>query len=226
MPFFDDSGPRPEEERKPIGRSFALVKDQLERLVLVNLLWTICCLPLMLAWAFEVSLPVRLLLTGITALALIPATAMLFALTAEVSEGIPLDWSVVRNSLKEQWKPSMLKLLPLYSLFYWLGLAAYLFSGRGLLIPDVLARLVFLLLAVLSLYWGALMIYQPELSAWKIFLRSVACFWKEPAQSLLIGVASLVTLLLGVISIAGFFLIAPVLVALFQVQLYRYVVKG
>lgn len=40
------------------------------------------------------------------------------------------------------------------------------------------------------------------------------------------ALVSLLTLLLGVVSIAGFFLIVPVLLALYQVQLYHSVVKG
>ncbi len=226
MPFFDDSGPRPEEEHNPIWRSFALVKDQLERLILLNLLWSAQCVPLMLAWAFELPVALRLVMTLYTAFALVPATAVLYAVVAEVSEGTPLEGNVIISSLKEQWKASVLKLLPLYSLFYWLGMAVYFFSTRGWLIPDTVFRLLILLLAVISLYWGPLLIYKPEYSAWRIFQKSVQLFLQVPSRTLLIGVACLAAIVLGVISIVGLFFIVPVLVGLFQVQLYRSMRKG
>ncbi len=226
MPFFDDSGPRPEEERGPIGRSFALVKDQLERLVVLNLLWAAQCVPLMVGWAFEMPLALRLGLTLYTAFALVPATGTLFAVVAEVSESIPLDKDVILASLKEQFKPSLLKLLPLLSLFGFLVLADTYISGQGWLIPDTLARLLILLLVVVSLYWGPLLIYKPELSALGILRKSAQLVLKVPSRTIIIGFVCLLVIVLGVISIIGFFVIVPVVVALLQVQLYRFLRKG
>lgn len=226
MPFFDDSGPRPEEEHGILWRSFSLVKDQLERLILVNILWAAQCIPLLIAWVFDVPTPLFWILTMYTALALVPATAVLFHVVAKASEGLPIEGETIRAGIREQWKPSLLKLLPLYSLFYWIGLGTYFFSQQGWLIPDTLARLLILILAVISLYFGALLIYKPEFSGWNILLESIRLFGKAPAPTLMTGLASLLGILLGVVSIAGFFLIVPVLVALFQVQLYRFVVKG
>ncbi len=226
MPFFDDSGPRPEEEHGPIGRSFALVKDQLERLVLLNILWALQCVPLMVGWAFEMPLPLRIGLTLYTAFALVPATGTLFAVVAEVSESIPLDKDVILNSLKEQCKPSLLKLLPLLSLFGLLVLAVTFFDGQGWLIPDTLARLLILLLVVVSLYWGPLLIYKPELSALGILRRSIQLVLKVPSRTIMTGLVCLLAIVLGAISIIGFVAIVPVLVALFQVQLYRFLRKG
>ncbi len=226
MPFFDDSGPRPEEEHGPIGRSFALVKDQLERLVLLNILWALQCVPLMVGWAFEMPLPLRIGLTLYTAFALVPATGTLFAVVAEVSESIPLDKDVILNSLKEQFKPSLLKLLPLLSLFGLLVLAVTFFDGQGWLIPDTLARLLILLLVVVSLYWGPLLIYKPELSALGILRRSIQLVLKVPSRTIMTGLVCLLAIILGAISIIGFVAIVPVLVALFQVQLYRFLRKG
>lgn len=222
MPFFDDSGPLPEQERSPIWRSFALVKDQLERLILVNLLWALQTVPLLAALAFQTIPPaLRVALSLYTAIVLAPATAALFALAAEISDGIPLDGGMLWSHFKAQVGPGFLKLLPLLSLFYWTGLLAGYAAGQGWLIVDTAARLVFLLLLVLSLYWGPLLIYEPQLQAWGILHRSALCFWKRPGQTLLMGLACLLALALGVISIAGFMLIVPVLVALFEVQLYR-----
>jgi hypothetical protein len=221
MPFFDDSGPRPEQERSPIWRSFALVKDQLERLVLVNLLWALQTIPLWLALAFD-QIPawLRVAMSLYTAIALAPATAALFAVVADLGEGIPLDREILWNHFKTQVKPGFLKLLPLLSLFYWVGLLASYAAGQGWLIVDTSARLVFLLLLVFSLYWGPLLVHEPKLQAWGILFRSAKLFWKRPGPTLLMGLACLLALALGVVSIAGFMLIVPVLIALFQVQLY------
>ncbi len=105
-------------------------------------------------------------------------------------------------------------------------MAAYFFSARGWLIPDTLSRLLILLFAVVSLYWGPLLIYRPEFSAWRIFRKSVQLVLQTPSKTLLTGFVCLVAILLGAISIAGLFLIVPVLVALFQVQLFRSIRKG
>jgi len=89
MPFFDDSGPKPEEATNPIARSFALVKDQLERLIVINLLWTLQCVPLILAWALTMPGWLRILLTAYTRGGASSSHRLLFALTEQVSLGVP-----------------------------------------------------------------------------------------------------------------------------------------
>jgi len=222
MPFFDDSGPRPEQERSPIWRSFALIKDQLERLILINFLWALQIIPLFVGLAFDqIPLWGKVVLSLYSAAMLPPATATLFAVVADLSSEVPLDREMVWNHFKVQVKPGFLKLLPLLSLFYWVALLSSVASAQNWLIVDTLARLVFLLLLVFSLYWGPLLVHEPKLQAWNILYRSARRFWKRPGQTLLIGLACLLALVLGVISIAGFMLIVPALIALFQVQLYR-----
>jgi hypothetical protein len=226
MPFLDDSGPRPEEERSPIRRSFALIKDQIERLIVINLLWALQCAPLLVAWAVSMPDWLRVLLTLYSVIALIPATGLLFTLTGQLSQGIPLDREEVQETLRQTWKASLLKLLPLYSMFAWLGWGVYASGLQGWLLPDTLARLLILLLLVVSLYWGGLFVQREELGFTGILRESLLLFWRWPGRTLLAGLVSLLALLLGVVSIAGFFLIVPVLLALFQIQLYHSVVKG
>lgn len=222
MPFFDDSGPRPEQERSPIWRSFALVKDQLERLVLVNLLWALQTIPLWVALAFD-QIPVwfRVGLSLYTAIALAPATAALFAVVADLSDDVPVDRDMLWNHFKAQVKPAFLKLLPLLSLFYWTGLLAGYAAAQDWLIVDTLSRMVFLLLLVFSMYWGPLLVQEPKLQAWGILYKSARRFWKRPGPTLLMGLICLLAMALGIVSIAGFMLIVPALIALFQVQLNR-----
>ena len=226
MPFFDDSGPKPEEATNPIARSFALVKDQLERLIVINLLWTLQCVPLILAWALTMPFWLRILLMAYTVIALVPATGLLFSLTEQVNQGVPLEKDLVLQCLKRTWRPSLMRLLPLYSLFGLLWWAAYEAGLQGWLLPGTLAQLLLLLLAVISLYWGGLFVEREELNPLDMLRESANLFWRKPGLTLLIALVSLLVAIIGFASIAGFFLIMPVLLALFQVQLFHSVVKG
>jgi hypothetical protein len=222
MPFFDDSGPRPEEEHGLLWRSAALIGDQLERMILLNIFWAAQLLPALAAWAFG-GLPVwlRIAFTLYTALALIPATAVLFDMLTQTARQVPLSIEMAKESLKTRWKPAFMKLMPLYSLFFWLGLAASLDSQNNIQMLDVTAQLGLLFLALFSLYWGALFTVHPEDSLIKIFTASVRQVWRKPGQTLLAALLTLAALILGVISIGGIFLIVPVLVVLIQVQLFQ-----
>jgi hypothetical protein len=223
MPFFDDSGPRPEEEHNPLWRSFALLKDQLERFLLVNVLWACQTIPLLVALTFDqMPLWLRITLSLYSALILPAATVALFAVVSDLSDGLPLEAEMLWSHFKSQIKAGFLKWLPLISLFYWLALLAGYAAAQGWLIVDTLARLTFLLLLVFSLYWGPLLVYEPQAQAWTILCRSVQLFWKNPAQTLLVALGSLLALTLGVLSIGGFLLIVPALIALFQIQLYQF----
>lgn len=226
MPFFEDTGPRPEEERHPIWRSTALFGDQLERMLLLNLAWVSLGIPLLLAWAFP-ALPTALRygMVMFSAVALIPATGASFGVLKQASDSIPISLEGVWDCLRSQVKPSFLVLLPLYSLFYWLYLLANFAAAQQILILDVLARLSFLLLGVVSLYWGPATAQEPEALPWQVLRLSIRYFWGFPGRTLVMLLAIGLAVALGLISIAGFFLVAPVLVALFQTQLYRSVAR-
>jgi hypothetical protein len=222
MPFFDDSDARLEGERHPVWRALALAREQLERVILLNLLWAAQTAPLLLAWAWP-NLPVsaRAALALYTAFAVLPASGMMFAALDALSDGTPLSGELFWESLKAQFAPSFLKLFPLCSLFVWLAWGASFAAAQNWLWLDVPARLAFLLLAVFSLYWGPLMVARPELSAWGILIQSARLVWRKPAPTLLTGLACLFALALGIVSLGGFFLIAPALIALMQVELYH-----
>lgn len=127
----------------------------------------------------------------------------------------------MKSNLKTQFKPSLVKLPPLYSLFFWLVMGATLAAQNNLLVPDVLARAGLLFLALFSLYWGTLFVYQPHASPVKLFGAPARLVWRQPGKTLLAGFISLLALVLGVISIGGLFLLVPVLMVLIQVQLYH-----
>jgi hypothetical protein len=222
MPFLDDSGPRPEEERGILWRSTALIGEQLERMILLNIAWAIHSAPVIVAWAYP-NFPswLRVAFLLYSAFAFIPATATLFASLSQVCDGIPLDFEMVTTNLREQFAPSFLKLLPLYSLFYWLYLLSTFAAQKNFLLLDVFSRLLILTLAVFSVHWGGLFVQAPHLSALKIASASAALFWRKPAATLLTALLCFIALIIGIISIGGMFLIVPVLIALIQIQSYR-----
>ena len=191
-------------------------------MVLLNLFWAIQAVPLLLALVFSTwPYGLRIGLSIYSVLALIPATATLFASLNQVSDGAQLSLSLVKESLISQFANSYVKLLPLYSLFFWLLLADNWAIGKTLFVEATLIRLVFLILGVLSLYWGPAMVEVPALSAIGLFIASYKLLWHRPGKTLQAGLLCLLVLLLGILTVAGMLLIAPVLVVLIQIQLFR-----
>ncbi|MCB9452811.1 MAG: hypothetical protein H6672_15335 [Anaerolineaceae bacterium] len=220
MPFFDDSGPRIEEADGPLTRSFALLREQLERMIGLNLLWVAQGLPLLLAWAFPLPDILRLVFTLYSALAIPPATAAVFGVLREVTQGEPVGWALIAENVRTHFKSGLLKLMPLYSLFFWLGALAILAEDQGWFIVDVAVRLLLLLVLLVSLYWGPLLVAYPEWSLLRVLRRAGRLCWHNLGHTLLLGVFSLAAALLGMISIAGMVLIVPTLVMLFQTEYY------
>lgn len=225
MPFLDDSGARPEQETNLLWRSTALISDQLERMIALNLAWSLQLAPLCLAVLAPLPGWARVLLASYSIFAILPATGALMYALEQAAAGVPLSIALVLEGLKLKLRPAFTRLLPLYSLFYWLGLLAWYAGQAHLLALDVLCRLLLMVLALLSLHWGGLFAREEQLNALDIFTRSMHLFWQKPGLTLLCGFISLVALLLGIISIGGFFLIIPVLLGLLQVQLYEQVTR-
>lgn len=227
MPFFDDSGPKPEEERNIFWRSTALVGDQLEKMVFLNLIWSAQTLPAVIAWAIPaLSAGLKLAMVMFTAVMLIPMTGFLFAMLDETSQGTPLDLDLARMCFRRVWLRSFIVLLPLFSLFYWLWLAATMAGSTNLVLVDAAARLGILILAVLSIYWGALFAADTGLGPIGVLKKSVILFWQRPGATLVSSFLCLLALLIGIISIGGFYLIMPVLIVLIQVQHYRNMIEN
>ncbi len=220
MPFFDDSGPRPEEERHPLWRAFAHLGDRLEQMLALNLFWSLQTIPALLAWAFpDWPLGVRLLLLFYTALALLPASALLLHVLSDLTRGHPLDLADLRRLLLPCLVGAFTRLLPLVTLIsLLLGLLTWA-DAHGWLPLGVLARLALFWVGVLSVHWGSG--YLDGHSAWGILRQSVRRFWQRPGQTLGLALASALAITLGVVSIGGFFLIVPVLLALIQIEAGR-----
>jgi hypothetical protein len=85
---------------KILRQSFALLHAQWKCMLLLNLFWIIQAVPLFLALVFPTwPYGLRIGLSIYSVLALIPATATLFASLNQVSEGAQLSLSLVRQRL-------------------------------------------------------------------------------------------------------------------------------
>ena len=215
MPFLEDIGADDEVLQRPIWGTFALVKDNLERLIAANLGWSLQLIPAIVAFGFNSwPLMVRVLLVLYSVTALAPATAILFRFMARVCQYEALRLDMVKDDFRELAVPSFISLAPLFGVlgvFFWLTL---LLSTIHILLIDVLIRFIFIVLLVCSMYWGPLFAEDPERAPWSILGQSLLLVWRYPAPTVQTGIVVLLALLLGTISVGGLFLIVPVLVAL------------
>ncbi|WP_069805637.1 hypothetical protein [Thermogemmatispora onikobensis] len=218
MPFFEEfeaDALSEETLRRPIWGAFALLRDQLERLVALNVAWAVQLVPALVALAWPaLPLGLRLLLVAYSALALLPATAVLFSGVARLNRQEPLDLATVRDELGRLLLPSLRTLAPLPGLCGLLCLLIIVVAPLQFLLLDILLRLLLLILLFSAAYWGPLFLAEPGQGAWSLLWQALRLAWRYPlltAGSLLLA---LVVMLVGYLSIAGFFLIAPVLAAL------------
>jgi hypothetical protein len=222
MPFLDDSGIKPEAQRGPLVAAFATLLDQIERLIVVNIMWAVQVLPGLIALGVpELPMAIRWLLLFYTGFALAPATGTLFGVALSVCQGQHLSPALAYEHLRSLLMPSLRALAPIYGLFGLLGWAIMGVDMFHLLALAVLFRLTLLLLLLCSMYWGPLFAADPAQSAGRILRRSIQLGWREPYLTLLTFGVVVVALLIGTISIGGLFLVVPVLVALLQTRLYQ-----
>jgi hypothetical protein len=219
MPFFADIEAR-DEPRGPIWGPFATIRDNVERLVVLNLGWSVQLLPGILALAFP-SLPLwsRVLMALYSATVALPATGALYALTLAAARGEHLDVATALEELRAFAGPSVRTLGPLFGVFgglIWLAVLA------GPVVPAVatLATLAALLWYLCATYWGPLLVSHPEASAADLAGRSARLVWRYPAETLATGLVAAVALVVGLVSIGGLVLIVPVAIALLHTRRY------
>ncbi|WP_376794040.1 hypothetical protein [Thermogemmatispora sp.] len=218
MPFFEEfeaDALAEETLRRPIRGAFALLREQLERLVALNVGWALQLLPALVALAWPGwPLGLRLLLVAYSALALMPATALLFSGVARLNRQEPLDLVTLGAELRRLALPSLRTLAPLPGLCGLLCLLIVAVGPVRLLLVDVLLRLGLLVLLFSAAYWGPLFLAEPEQPAWLLGGRALRLAWRYPLATACSLLLVLAIMLVGYLSIAGFFLIAPVLAAL------------
>jgi hypothetical protein len=228
MPFFDDTGIDTQAAQGPFWGAFATLRDQLERLIVLNIAWSIQLLPGVAALAFaELPAWARLLMLAYSGLAIAPATGALYALARLAAQGEPLSLELATGALRSLALPSFRVLAPLYST---LGAAcaaiAALDTWRAagtppsLLALDVGLRLALLLGLTCASYWGPLFAQAPEQAPAALLRQSALLVWRYPGRALLIGGAVLLVLAIGAISVGGLFLVVPVLAALLQTHMF------
>src|SRR5262249_37355570 len=114
MPFMADIEAR-DESRGAIWQPFAVIRDNVEQLVAVNLVSSLQLVPGLFALAFpQWSLWPRIGLGFYSATAVIPATGVLYAMTLSACRGEHLHRDLATASLRELAVPSLRTLTPLY----------------------------------------------------------------------------------------------------------------
>lgn len=219
MPFFQDTETR-DEGRGPIWSPFAVIRDNVERFVLVNLSWSIQLLPGVLALAFpELPSWLRIVMGLYSATVIVPATGALYALSFAATRGEHVSLDLARHYFRQLAIPSFRALAPLYGVFgvlIWVGI----FSNSIAPSVTTMATLAALLWYLCAIYWGPLLILQPEMPAVTMAARSIQIVWRHPAESLATGFIAAVALVIGLVSIAGLFLIVPVVLTLLHCERY------
>lgn len=225
MPFLDDTGVQTEVDRGPLWSAFTTFASQLERMILVNLAWSLQLMPAIIGIAFF-QLPdwLRVLLLIYTLAALPPATAALYGVIREVADDEHINPDIVRDALRRLGLPGLKTLTPLYGS---LGFLAWAAQGTSdILILSALLQLALLIELVSAHYWGPLLVENPQHSALTILRDSLWLLWRQPAQTALLSGAVALSLLLGFISIGGLFLAVPVIITLLQTYMYRTIKQG
>lgn len=226
MPFFEDIGVKTEEQRGPFWSAFALIADQIERIVALNLGWAAQLLPALIALAFDV-IPfwLRILLIIYSVIAIGPATGVLYVMITKAARGEMLRFDDAKEAVRQNVLPSLTRLMPLYSLFAWISFFDYGATVLHITFLSVLFRLSLMLLAVFSIYWGPIYGRDPQQAAWKTFKESVRLVWKRPGLTIGMGIVILLLWLLGVVSVGGLFLIAPTAASMVQTRLLFHIAR-
>jgi len=217
MPFLDDTGVDTG-ERSPLWSPFTIIADQLERLIVLNIVWAIQWLPGLAAFAWpELPIVVRVVLIGYTLIAYAPATVVLYGMVRFAAQGEPLSIHLAIDLLKRRSLDGAKALMPLVGL---IG-ALILGSSVPLTLVSAVCQLALLFVIVFSNTWGVLIAARNLANPVQLLAESARFVWIYPAQTLLLSGAVLIAVVLGTISVGGWVLIVPVVIALLQTQMVR-----
>lgn len=221
MPFLDDTG-IDDSARGPLWGAFATLRDQIERLVVLNLIWSVQLLPAVIALGFGGSWPwlLRTLLVGYSAVVIVPASALVYALVARAIDGDHLGTDAMFDALRQLSRPSMRSLAPLYSALLAVGVLGFTLPAT---VVAALLQLLLLCGLLVAMYWGPLLVEEPQSGPLQLLHRSLQLTLRNPGATLLTFGASLLCVGLGALSIGGLFLIAFVLIVLLQTHMLRFV---
>ncbi|MBC8161654.1 MAG: hypothetical protein H7Z42_10590 [Roseiflexaceae bacterium] len=219
MPFQDDNGIDLSTDRGPFWGAFATLRDQPERLIAVNAAWSVNLIPGLLALGYpDFPLALRLLFYAYSAVAITPATMVLYAMVDRAVASEPVSMEAARDALWTLALPSFRVLTPLGSallLLGWLSLA----PPGGLLLVSTGAQLLLLLGCCCAGYWGVLLAAAPTAGALQVLRQSLRLLFAYPGRTLMLAFSALLALFFGALSIGGLFLIVPVVLALLQTHM-------
>lgn len=207
-----------EKRPEPLWETFALLRDQVERLVALNLFWAVQLIPGVVGLAFP-SLPLllRTLLVGSSAFLIVPASLTVFTVIAEALDGSEITFADIRRAFCRGARSSFQTLAPLYlllALLLWVNL-----SLPGPLLLLVWLRLALFVTLTCAMYWGPLAAEQPRRSAVAVFRDSLRLLLRFPGRTLGAALVSLCMLMVAAVSIGGMLLIVFVLLASYQTLL-------
>ena len=219
MPFVADLETR-DDSPGPIWGPFAVIRDNIETLVVLNLGWSMQLLPGLLALAFpQLPLWLRLTMGLYSATAVIPATGVLYALTLAATRCEQVSKERAILSWRELALPSFKTLAPLYGVFgvlIWLAIMA----ASSVPLVTTLATLACLLWYLCAIYWGPMLAFDPDADVVSVARGSLRLVWRYPAETFVTGLVAAVALIIGMVSIGGLVLIVPVVIALLHTQRY------
>lgn len=219
MPFLNDIGADDEVLQRPIWGAFALVKDNLERVLLANVGWSTQLLPAIAALGFpELPAVIRVLLLLYSATALAPATAILYVWMARVSRGEMLRFEMLKEDVRALTLPSLTRMTPLFGLLGLSYIAILLLGFAHILLLDTLTRFAFLALLMCGQYWGPLFAEYPDRSPLFVLRNSFLLVWRYPGPTALTGLVVLLVAAFGFFTVMGLFVIVPALIALLQTR--------
>ena len=219
MPFAADIETR-DDSREPIWGPFAVIRANVELLLVLNLGWSMQLLPGVLALAFpQLPLWLRLIMGIYSATALIPVTAVLYALTLAAARGEQVSMELALLSLRDLALPSFRTLSPLYGVFgvlIWLAIMV----GPAMPVMTTLATLTCLLWYLCATFWGPMLVVYPDAGVASVVRSSILLLWRYPAETFVTALVAAVALVVGMVSIGGLVLIVPVVIALLHTQRY------
>jgi len=219
MPFVADIRTR-DDAHGPIWGPFAVIRDNIESLVVLNLGWSLQLLPAVLALAFPQLPPwLRLIMGLYSATVVIPATGVLYALTLAATRGEPVSRELAILSWRQLALSSFRMLTPLYGVFgllIWLAILV----GSSMPVLTTLATLACLLWYLCATYWGPMLAIDPGMEVVSAARGSLLLVWRYPAETFVTGLVAGAALVIGMVSIGGLVLIVPVVIALLHTQRY------
>jgi hypothetical protein len=221
VPFLQDIEPR-DEPRTPVWAAFATVASQVERLVAVNVVWALQLAPGLLALAFP-GMPagLRIAMLLYSAVAVAPATAVLYGVAAHACRHQHVDPGLVVQLARELTLPGLKILGPLagsFGILLWTMVAASSVGLDPLNAPLTLAVLLWSLCAIM---WGPTIAGGHFHGIRGVVRASAHLVWSHPGQMLWTWVMSVVAAVIGAVSIGGLVLIVPIFIAILHTHRYQ-----